>query len=286
MASKNYNDLVAWCYDKLGTPYVYGTKGAYLTDEHITWLAANYPSTFTADYTAKSKKFVGRRTTDCSGLISWFTGTVRGSSQYKSSATKVYTISQLNDTMIGHALWKSGHIGVYVGNGYCIEAKGINFGTVKTAVSSTAWTHVLQLCDIDYTPHVESTRQVGWFSDNIGWWYVNTDITIAKGWNKIDSVWYYFNDNNGYMVSSDWIKTNDKWYYLNENGSLYYGWLYYKNKWYYMDKDGTPEGAMVTGLYTAPWNGEKYLFNFNENGEMQTGDIKLTTNYIGALVIK
>lgn len=287
MDVKNYMDLVGWCYNKLGTPYVYGTKGAKLTKEHISWLAKEYPSTFSADYIAKSNKFVGQHTTDCSGLISWFTGVVRGSSQYYSSAVKRYDISQLKDSMVGHALWKPGHIGIYIGVNHCIEAKGINFGTVKTAVSSTNWTHVLQLCDIDYSKSEESTKAAGWINDNNGWRYSGGDgCGYLTGWQNINNVWYYFNVDNGYMVSSDWIKTNENWYYLNENGSLYYGWLYYKSKWYYLDKDGTPEGAMVTGLHLLPWNDGKYLFNFNSDGEMVTGDLELTTNEIGALVIK
>jgi len=159
---KKKAELVAWCESKLGTPYVYGAKGAALTQSQINTWAALYPSTFTASYIAKAKTFIGQACTDCSGLISWLTGTLRGSSNYKDTAAQTVAIGKLDESMIGWALWKSGHIGVYIGNGYCIEAKGINYGTVKTKVSATAWTHVLKLCDIDYTDssNVSSTYAI------------------------------------------------------------------------------------------------------------------------------
>jgi len=148
---KTKAELVAWCESKLGTPYVYGAKGAVLTQSQINTWAALYPSTFTAAYIAKAKTFIGQACTDCSGLISWLTGTLRGSSNYKDTAAQMVVIGKLDESMIGWAVWKSGHIGVYIGNGYCIEAKGINYGTIKSKVSDTAWTHVLKLRDIDYT---------------------------------------------------------------------------------------------------------------------------------------
>ena len=41
------------------------------------------------------------------------------------------------DTMpdiVGLGLWKQGHWGVYVGNGYAIEAMGTQYGVVRTKV--------------------------------------------------------------------------------------------------------------------------------------------------------
>ena len=75
---KKKAELVAWCESKLGTPYVYGAKGAVLTQSQINTWAALYPATFTASYIAKAKTFIGQACTDCSGLISWLTGTLRG----------------------------------------------------------------------------------------------------------------------------------------------------------------------------------------------------------------
>ena len=44
----------------------------------------------------------------------------------------------------GVCLWKSGHVGVYQGNGKVIEAKGTKYGVVETplkGLSATKWTH-------------------------------------------------------------------------------------------------------------------------------------------------
>ena len=56
-------------------------------------------------------------------------------------------------------MWKSGHVGVYIGkvNGVpmCIEAKGINYGTVMTKVSATKWVYGLTFKNMDYTYDVK-----------------------------------------------------------------------------------------------------------------------------------
>lgn len=41
----------------------------------------------------------------------------------------------------------------------CVEAKGINYGTVKTRVSATKWQYGLTFSDVDYTyqNHVPGT---------------------------------------------------------------------------------------------------------------------------------
>ena len=40
----------------------------------------------------------------------------------------------------GVLLFSSGHVGVYVGGGYAVEARGFNYGVVKTAVKNRSWT--------------------------------------------------------------------------------------------------------------------------------------------------
>lgn len=150
--AKSANEFIRFVKSKVGTPYVYGAKGmdGKLTLERLDMLKKANPGIFTTSYYARAKRYVGRVCTDCSGLISWYTGILRGSAGYYSTALVKKPISQLDETMIGWAVYKKGHIGIYIGGGYCIEAKGINYGTVKTKVSSTRWTHVLKLKDIRY----------------------------------------------------------------------------------------------------------------------------------------
>ena len=42
---------------------------------------------------------------------------------------------------------------------------------------------------------------------------------------------------NGSMAKG-WLKYKSRWYYMNEDGSMAKGWLKYKSKWYYLDNDG------------------------------------------------
>lgn len=152
MGSLTGQGLADFAKSKIGTPYVYGAKGADgpFTSSRLNSLARSYPSTFTLTYISKSRAFIGKVCTDCSGLISWYTGRVLGSSQMYSTASKRIPISQINNVPVGAVLWKQGHVGVYIGNGKVVEAKGINYGTIESKVSSTSWKYALLFSYINY----------------------------------------------------------------------------------------------------------------------------------------
>ena len=139
--------LANFAKSKVGTPYVYGAK---LSDGPFTVTKLNqlkklYKSIFTTSYCEKARKYVGKVCTDCSGLISGYTGKLLGSSMLYSSASERHTLNK-NDCSkipIGAVLWKSGHVGVYIGNGEVAEALGINYGTVISKVAKRTFTHWL-----------------------------------------------------------------------------------------------------------------------------------------------
>lgn len=160
--SKTAAGLVAFTKTKLGTPYVYGAKGKVLTQAQFNSLRSMYPSIIPASDVKK----VGKVCVDCSGLISWYTGVQRGSSQHKTAATKVLSISQISKAVPGCLLWRSGHIGVYIGDGYCIEAKGSAYGTVKSKVANRNFTHILWSRDIDYSTTSSNQTPTNTTSDN------------------------------------------------------------------------------------------------------------------------
>ena len=101
--------------------------------------------------------WLGRRTTDCVGLLKGYgwlnpdTLTIdyntNGMPDY--NADRMYASAKENgteyggmDTMpdiVGLGLWKQGHWGVYVGNGYAIEAMGTQYGVVRTKVEGRGW---------------------------------------------------------------------------------------------------------------------------------------------------
>lgn len=155
MSNLTGKGLADFAISKLGTPYVYGAKGANgtFTQAKLDMLVGMYPDVFTDTYIKKAKKFVGKVCCDCSGLISWYTGKVLGSSQLCHSAKEKKEINKndLSDIPVGSVLWKSGHVGVYVGDGYCVEARGIDYGCVKTKVKDRTFTHYLLFDYIDYS---------------------------------------------------------------------------------------------------------------------------------------
>lgn len=67
----------------------------------------------------------------------------------KSIGAEYGVISTLPDRP-GLAVRKAGHVGVYVGNGYCVEWKGFNYGCVKTELKKGGWTDWYELPWVDY----------------------------------------------------------------------------------------------------------------------------------------
>lgn len=142
----------------LGTPYFYGSKVSYgkLTENFMEQMHKSYPNVVTSNYMkkARTKGQVGKINVDCSGVIANYTKRMLGSAQLYSTANKRLPISKIKDFAIGTVLWKEGHVGVYIGmeNGVpmCIEAKGIDYGCVKSNVSSTNWKYGLTFSYISY----------------------------------------------------------------------------------------------------------------------------------------
>lgn len=152
--SKTAQGLIEFAKSKVGTAYVYGAKGTVLSLEQIRQLRRTYGSNCVW-YSDDNK--AGKVCVDCSGLISWYTGIIRGSGQYKSTAVEVIPISQRTNKHIGWAVWMNGHIGIYLGNDTYIAADGSAYGVRIANLSQNRFTHLLKLCDIDYGNGVKQT---------------------------------------------------------------------------------------------------------------------------------
>lgn len=142
MSNISASDYIDFLKSKIGTPYVYGAKGHYgtFTQTRLNALASAYPSMFTSSYLSKisTKGCVGKICTDCSGLVCW---PWPSSMEYGSASlySKAYTrlaISKLSDFAPGTVLYKSGHVGIYAGDNICIEAKGIDYGTISGTITN------------------------------------------------------------------------------------------------------------------------------------------------------
>lgn len=140
------NALVSFCLSKLGTAYVYGCKGEVLTQSKYTWLKKMYGKYIFASDVNK----IGKECVDCSGLISWCTGIEKSSTMYRQEAKSVHSISTIDSAPIGAAVWRQGHIGIYIGNRYCVEARGSAYGVVLSKLSERQFTHWFLLNDVQY----------------------------------------------------------------------------------------------------------------------------------------
>lgn len=182
-ATKNNLDLVAWAKNAraAGWGYVRGTFGQVLTQSLFDAKLAQYPLELSpyADYIATH--WVGRRTADCIGLIKgygWLNAET-GQINYRTNgmpdidentmfaaATEKGDIDTIPE-IPGLAVWKNGHIGIYIGGGQVIQALGTTSGVVQTDIGSTGWTNWFKIPYITYidpTADSESTTAVAAFT--------------------------------------------------------------------------------------------------------------------------
>lgn len=165
-AGKNANDLVQYAiraYEE-HWGYVWGTFGHVLTEGLFESKLAQYPEALSDNADFIRQTWVGKRTTDCVGLIKGY-GWLDADSQeiiYNTngmpdlSANEIYHAASVSGTIDtipetpGLAVWHDGHIGVYIGNGEVVEAMGTRYGVVKTKLSNGRWTHWLKIPYISY----------------------------------------------------------------------------------------------------------------------------------------
>ncbi len=165
-ATKNNLDLATYAVQAWENQwgYVWGTFGGLLTPSLLESKVIQYPDGVGSYQNFILEHWLGGRTTDCVGLIKgygWLDcdaleigyGTNGmpdiGADQMYQSATVKGSISTIPE-VVGLAVWKDGHIGVYVGDGYVIEAMGTRYGVVKTKLEDRSWTAWLEIPYIEY----------------------------------------------------------------------------------------------------------------------------------------
>lgn len=164
MAAKTNTGLVAYAKAQLGKPYWYGTFGQEGTAALLTSKARQYPSMYTAARLANCRRQYGVKVHDCVGLIKgylWCDSPEDETPKYNAaqdkSANGMYNackergkIATMPD-IIGLLVFMEGHVGVYIGGGYVIEARGFSSGVVKTKLAGRGWTKWGKCPYITYT---------------------------------------------------------------------------------------------------------------------------------------
>ena len=152
--AKTNTGLIAYAQGQLGRPYWYGCYGQISTKKLYQEKKRQYPGQYPpAKWTEKSfMDELNVKVHDCVGLIK---GYVMGdgdpdkatpyNGKYDVSANGLFSrcievgpISTIPE-IPGLVVWKNQHIGIYIGGGYAIEARGHAYGVVKTKVTERPW---------------------------------------------------------------------------------------------------------------------------------------------------
>ena len=171
--SKNNYDLAAWAEaaEAAGWGYVWGTFGQVLSTSLLEAKLEQYPDNIGPYEDFIREHWLGKRTADCVGRIkgySWY-DPATGSMDYASNGMPDIDADQIYDTAVekgpistipeipGLLVWMEGHVGIYIGNGQVIEARGTRYGVVRTELDSRGW---IAWAKIPYIHYLEEPPQV------------------------------------------------------------------------------------------------------------------------------
>lgn len=153
------------------SPYWYGTWGNVASEALYLEKKRQYREQYEKWSKSSFVEQYGKKVHDCIGLIKgYLMSTTLGAdgyvkdplapskynSKYDISANMLEAKAKEKGSITsipeikGLIVWKSGHVGVYIGNGWVIEERGHTYGTVKTRIADRPWTKWLKHPDIQY----------------------------------------------------------------------------------------------------------------------------------------
>lgn len=166
---KKVKGLVEYALAQVGRPYWYGTCGQMATAELYQKKKRQYPAYYTAD---DYEQQFGQKVHDCGGLAEGYLmgktpdSDIEYDRKYDYTANGLYAackekgdIRTMPD-IAGLCVFYSGHMGIYVGDGKVVEARGHRYGVVITKLDSRPWKYWGKHPDIDYTPEYEEYTEV------------------------------------------------------------------------------------------------------------------------------
>lgn len=124
---------------------------------------------------------------DCSGLIYSYCGGERCGDPQLNTATERGSVSSGIPNVHGLGLWRPGHVGVYVGDGMEVDARGDAYDMCYESVygSYSGWTYWFKLAACSYPTN-------GWEKFNGDYYYYENGEYITDTSRTIDGTTYYF----------------------------------------------------------------------------------------------
>lgn len=199
--------LVKFCKSMIGMPYWYGTCGYKCSEDLLKRKKNQYPDHYGSSRMSQYRRDIAAKKVcqDCIGLLKAFFWTnggqgildyIAGKGDFKNfyqsngmpdksadsflfwlkkQGCKNGTIGSIPD-IPGIPVFMSGHVGLYIGHGEVIEARGFAYGVVKTKLKDRKWKYwaYFPASMIDYTLIYDSDNT----NDNSTIPSTNTDTNI------------------------------------------------------------------------------------------------------------
>ena len=166
---KTNKGLVDYAKAQLGKPYWYGTFGQAASKSVYDQKKKQYPNYYSWAYTDNVK---GQKVHDCVGLIKgyiWCDSITDTTPNYNAlqdlsanmmkDACKVKGDISTMPEIPGILVFMNHHVGVYIGNGEVIEARGHAYGVVKTKLAGRGWTSWGKCPFITYEENTAATTK-------------------------------------------------------------------------------------------------------------------------------
>lgn len=166
---KDETYLCKYCEAQLGRPYWRGTFGQHASQALFNFEQKRFPADYTAsDFPAQIK--AGQKVHDCCGLVKAANMCETVNSDPETGDAETFKKFDLNPQMYydrarvkgpistfpkrkGYLVYHSDllHVGVYMGDGTVIEARGHSYGVVRSSISEKRWALWSDDININYT---------------------------------------------------------------------------------------------------------------------------------------
>lgn len=210
---KTNTALVEYAKAQLGLPYWYGTFGQTGTADLYTYKKKQYPQYYKSwnDFPTQ----YGKRVHDCVGLIKGYlwSDTATSKPVYNSKQDvsangmlskclekgKIATMPDIPGVLV----FMNGHVGVYIGGGEVIEARGHEYGVVKTKLKARPWVNWGKCPWIEYQAYTLKVKAGTW-NVRMGSGVNHAIVCVVKGGDifpasRTNNGWYYIDKLNGWI---------------------------------------------------------------------------------------